>query len=64
MEGSDGDASWTTDIHCSLRGSEGREYIGQRMLQHLNICGFVGKSLDKAEKDADVADDGLREMSR
>ena len=48
----------------SLRGSEGREYIGQRMLQHLNICGFVGKSLDKAEKDADVADDGLREMSR
>ena len=34
------------------------------MLQHLNICGFVGKSLDKAEKDADVADDGLREMSR
>jgi len=47
-------------------GAAGRIWKAQMvmMLQHLNICGFVGKSLDKAEKDADVADDGLREMSR
>ncbi|CAE7762700.1 unnamed protein product, partial [Symbiodinium microadriaticum] len=47
-------------------GAAGRIWKAQMvmMLQHLNICGFVGKSLDKGEKDADVADDGLREMSR
>ncbi|CAE7273341.1 unnamed protein product [Symbiodinium pilosum] len=45
-------------------GAAGRLWKAQMvmLLQHLNICGFVGKSLDKAEKDADVADDGLREM--